>query len=69
MNILYNRFYASPEPFSRALGFAYDALVKGPYKFDAYGTWTKLSERISQESTWAMACCSRIQGFPGFLAP
>lgn len=70
MNILYNRFYASPEPFSRALGFAYDALVKGPYKFDAYETWTKLSERISQGvymGDGLLLPHTRIPGLPGPL--
>ena len=34
--------------FNRALGYAYDALVKGPYPFDAMSTWKGLSERVAQ---------------------
>ena len=44
----YVKHYAEPESFARALGFAYDALVHGPVKFDAMATWKSLSERVSQ---------------------
>ena len=44
----YVKHYAEAESFARALGFAYDALVHGPVKFDAMATWKSLSERVSQ---------------------
>ena len=48
MQPIYVKHYAEPESFARALGFAYDALVHGPVKFDAMETWKSLSERVSQ---------------------
>lgn len=45
---IYTRIYAQPVEFNRALGYAYDALVKGPYPFDAMAAWKGLSERIAQ---------------------
>ena len=45
---LYTRVYTQPVEFNRALGYAYDALVNGPYKFDAMSTWKGLSERVAQ---------------------
>lgn len=45
---IYVKHYAEPESFARALGFAYDALVHGPVKFNAMATWKSLSERVSQ---------------------
>ena len=48
MQPLYVKHYSAPESFNRALGFAYDALVHGPVKFDAMATWKSLSERIAQ---------------------
>jgi PTS system nitrogen regulatory IIA component len=48
MALIYTRIYAQPVEFNRALGYAYDALVKGPYPFDAMSTWKGLSERVAQ---------------------
>lgn len=48
MKPIYTHFYQEPESFARALGFAYEALVNGPYPFDARAAWTKLSERVGQ---------------------
>ena len=48
MQPIYVKHYAEPESFARALGFAYDALVHGPVKFDPMATWKSLSERVSQ---------------------
>ena len=48
MTPIYTRIYAQTVEFNRALGYAYDALVKGPYPFDALSTWKGLSERIAQ---------------------
>ena len=45
---IYTRIYTQPVEFNRALGYAYDALVYGPYPFDAITTWKGLSERIAQ---------------------
>ena len=45
---IYVKHYSEPESFAKALGFAYDALVHGPVKFDAMATWKSLSERIAQ---------------------
>ena len=45
---VYSKFYPAAEPFNRALGFAYDALVHAGIPFDALATWKSLSERISQ---------------------
>ncbi len=45
---IYTRIYAQPVEFNRALGYAYDALVNGPYKFDAMSAWKGLSERVAQ---------------------
>ena len=45
---IYTRIYTQPVEFNRALGYAYDALVNGPYKFDAMSAWKGLSERIAQ---------------------
>ena len=45
---IYTRIYTQPVEFNRAIGYAYDALVKGPYPFDAMSTWKSLSERIAQ---------------------
>ena len=45
---IYTRIYAQPVEFNRALGYAYDALVKGPYRFDALSAWKGLSERVAQ---------------------
>lgn len=45
---IYVKYYSEPEPFNRALGFAYDALVHGPVSFDAMSVWKSLSERIAQ---------------------
>lgn len=45
---IYVKHYSEPESFARALGFAYDALVHGPVKFDAMETWKSLSERVAQ---------------------
>jgi PTS system nitrogen regulatory IIA component len=48
MQPVYAKYYSEPESFNRALGFAYDALVHGPVKFDAMATWKSLSERVAQ---------------------
>ena len=48
MALIYTRIYAQPVEFNRALGYAYDALVKSPYPFDAMSTWKGLSERVAQ---------------------
>ena len=48
MTPIYTRIYAQTVEFNRALGYAYDALVKGPYPFDALSTWKGLSERVAQ---------------------
>ena len=48
MTPIYTRIYTQTVEFNRALGYAYDALVHGPYPFDALSTWNTLSERISQ---------------------
>lgn len=48
MQPIYIKHYSEPESFAKALGFAYDALVHGPVKFDAMATWKSLSERIAQ---------------------
>ncbi len=48
LNPVYAKVYSEPESFSRALGFAYDALVHAGIPFDANAAWTALSERISQ---------------------
>ena len=45
---IYTRIYTQPVEFNRAIGYAYDALVKGPYPFDVMSTWKGLSERIAQ---------------------
>ena len=45
---VYTKYYSESESFNRALGFAYDALVHGPVKFDAMATWKSLSERVAQ---------------------
>ncbi len=45
---IYTRIYTQSVEFNRALGYAYDALVNGPYKFDAMSAWKGLSERIAQ---------------------
>lgn len=49
MNLVpcYSRFYAGPEPFARALGYAYDALVHAGV-FDANAVWSSLSTRVDQ---------------------
>ena len=44
----YVRVYTQPVEFNRALGYAYDALVNGPFHFDALSAWKGLSERIAQ---------------------
>lgn len=44
----YTKFYAEQEPFNRALGFAYDALVHSGIPFDANAAWAGLSTRVSQ---------------------
>ena len=48
MKPLYTHLYREPETFARALGFAYEALVNGPFAFDARTAWAKLSERVGQ---------------------
>ena len=48
MTPIYTRIYTQTVEFNRALGYAYDSLVHGPYPFDALSTWNTLSERISQ---------------------
>ncbi|MBR2095419.1 MAG: PTS sugar transporter subunit IIA [Fibrobacter sp.] len=48
MEPIYTRIYTQPVEFNRALGFAYDALVHGPYPFDALAAWKGLSERVAQ---------------------
>lgn len=48
MKPIYCKFYNESIDFGHALGYAYEALVNGPYKFDAVSAWTKLSERVSQ---------------------
>ena len=48
MTPIYTRIYSQTVEFNRALGYAYDALVHGPYPFNALSTWNTLSERISQ---------------------
>ncbi|WP_173380753.1 MULTISPECIES: PTS sugar transporter subunit IIA [unclassified Fibrobacter] len=45
---LYFKQYSASEPFSRALGFAYDALVHSGVSFDAHAVWNSLSERVAQ---------------------
>ena len=48
MQPVYVKHYAESESFNRALGFAYDALVHGPVKFDVMATWKSLAERVEQ---------------------
>lgn len=48
MALISTRFYAQPEPFSRALGLAYESLVNSDPSFDAKSAWLALSERVSQ---------------------
>ena len=48
MALIYTRIYAQPVEVNRALGYAYDALVNGPYPFDAMSTWKGLFERVAQ---------------------
>ena len=48
MTPIYTRIYTQAVEFNRALGYAYDALVHGPYPFDALATWKGLSERVAQ---------------------
>ena len=43
---VYTKYYAKSEPFGRALGYAYDALVRSGSRFDANSAWNSLSERI-----------------------
>lgn len=45
---LFCKCYHEPVSFARALGVSYEALVNGPYKFDAFDAWKRLSERVSQ---------------------
>lgn len=45
---LYTRIYTQPVEFNYAIGYAYDALVHGPYPFNAMAAWKGLSERIGQ---------------------
>ena len=67
---LYTRIYSQPVEFNRALGYAYDALVNGPYKFDAMSAWKGLSERIAQGIYMGQGLLlphTRIPGLPGPL--
>jgi len=48
MALVYTKLYTSSETFGRAIGFAYDALVHGPCKFDANATWKGVVERVKQ---------------------
>lgn len=48
MKPLFCKYYPGQVDFGQSLGFAYESLVNGPFKFDAYATWAKLSERVSQ---------------------
>ena len=48
MEPIYTRIYTQPVEFNYAIGYAYDALVRGPYPFDAMAAWKGLSERIGQ---------------------
>jgi PTS system nitrogen regulatory IIA component len=66
----YTRVYAQPVEFNRALGYAYDALVNGPYRFDAMAAWKGLSERIAQGVYMGQGLLlphTRIPGLPGPL--
>ena len=70
MALIYTRIYAQPVEFNRALGYAYDALVKGPYPFDAMSTWKGLSERVAQGIYMGQGLLlphTRIPGLPGPL--
>ena len=56
--------------FNRALGYAYDALVNGPFRFDALSAWKGLSERIAQGIYMGQGLLlphTRIPGLPGPL--
>ena len=66
----YVRVYTHPVEFNRALGYAYDALVNGPYRFDALSAWKGLSERIAQGIYMGQGLLlphTRIPGLPGPL--
>ena len=67
---LYTRIYTQPVEFNYAIGYAYDALVKGPYPFDAMAAWKGLSERIAQGIYMGQGLLlphTRISGLPGPL--
>ena len=67
---LYTRIYTQPVEFNRALGYAYDALVNGPYKFDAMSAWKGLSERVAQGIYMGQGLLlphTRIPALPGPL--
>ncbi|MBQ7079678.1 MAG: PTS sugar transporter subunit IIA [Fibrobacter sp.] len=66
----YVRVYTQPVEFNRALGYAYDALVNGPFRFDALSAWKGLSERIAQGIYMGQGLLlphTRIPGLPGPL--
>ena len=66
----YMRVYTQPVEFNRALGYAYDALVNGPFRFDALSAWKGLSERIAQGIYMGQGLLlphTRIPGLPGPL--
>jgi len=70
MTPIYTHVYAQPVEFNRALGYAYDALVNGPYKFDAMSTWKGLSARIAQGIYMGQGLLlphTRVPGLPGPL--
>lgn len=48
LNPVYTKFYKEPELFERALGYAYDAMVRSGVPFDANAAWSALSERVRQ---------------------
>ena len=67
---LYTRIYTQPVEFNYAIGYAYDALVRGPYPFDAMAAWKGLSERIGQGIYMGQGLLlphTRIPGLPGPL--
>ena len=67
---VYTRIYTQSVEFNRALGYAYDALVNGPYKFDAMSAWKGLTERIAQGVYMGQGLLlphTRIPALPGPL--
>ena len=66
---IYTRIYAQPVEFNRALGYAYDALVKGPYRFDALSAWKGLSERVAQGIYMGQGLLLPLTRVPGLQGP